>query len=82
MIISDIMLPGINGLEFLIKCRGRDPGQTVIIMTAYDNLWTSDEALALGAYAYITKPLMHDEIKENRQKCAQPEKSASVHKSI
>jgi DNA-binding NtrC family response regulator len=81
LIITDIMLPGIDGLEFLIKCRDRDPGQAVIIMTAYDNLWTADEALALGAYAYITKPLMHDEIKRIVRNALDRKKADSVRKS-
>ena len=82
LIITDIMLPGINGLEFLIKCIDRDPGQVVIIMTAYENLWTADEALSLGAYAYITKPLMHDEIKRIVRNALNRKKADSVHKSI
>ncbi|MBI5640538.1 MAG: response regulator [Nitrospirae bacterium] len=63
VIITDIMLPGMNGIELLKKCRVLNPGQLVLIMTAYDNLWTADEAIGAGAYEYITKPLSHDDIK-------------------
>jgi len=82
LIITDIMLPGMNGLEFLNKCRDREPVQAVIIMTAYDNLWTEDEALASGACAYITKPLMHDEIKRIVRNALSRKDADSVHKSV
>lgn len=64
LIITDIMLPGMNGIELLKICRSRNQGQAVIIMTAYDNLWTSEEAMDAGAYGYITKPLSHEDIKK------------------
>ena|SRR3990172_10289291 len=63
VIITDIMLPGMNGIELLKKCRALNAGQAVIIMTAYDNLWTAEETLAAGACEYVTKPLSHEELK-------------------
>lgn len=62
LIISDIILPGMNGIELLKKCRELYPEQIVIIMTAYGSLETAVEALRAGAYDYIVKPIIHDEI--------------------
>jgi len=62
LIITDILLPGMNGIELLKKCREISPEQTVIIMTAYGSLETAVEALRAGAYDYIIKPVIHDEI--------------------
>ncbi len=63
LIITDIILPGMNGIEFLKKCRELVPGQIVIIITAYASLETAVEALRAGAYDYIVKPIIHEEIK-------------------
>ncbi len=63
LIITDIILPGMNGIEFLKKCRELTPGQIVIIITAYASLETAVEALRAGAYDYIVKPIIHEEIK-------------------
>jgi len=63
LIITDIILPGMNGIELLKKCREQTPGQIVIIVTAYASLETAVEALRAGAYDYIVKPIIHEEIK-------------------
>ncbi|HSB31984.1 MAG TPA: sigma-54 dependent transcriptional regulator, partial [Candidatus Sulfobium mesophilum] len=63
LIITDIILPGISGIEFLKKCREQNPEQVVIIITAYASLETAVEALRAGAYDYIVKPIIHEEIK-------------------
>lgn len=63
IILSDILLPGINGIEFLKEVKKRFPEQLVIIMTAYASLETAIGALRAGAYDYILKPIIHEEIK-------------------
>ncbi len=63
LVISDIILPGMNGIELLKKCKELDPGRIVIIVTAYASLETAVEALRAGAYDYIVKPIIHEEIK-------------------
>jgi len=63
LIISDIILPGVNGIELLKRCRELNPDQIVIVTTAYASLETAVEALRAGAYDYIVKPVIHDEIK-------------------
>lgn len=62
LVLTDIILPGINGIELLKKCREFNPDLIVIIMTAYASLETAVEALRAGAYDYVVKPIMHDEI--------------------
>ncbi len=64
VIISDIMLPGMDGIELLGKVREQLPDQVVIIVTAYASLDTSVKALRAGAYDYIMKPIIHEEIKQ------------------
>jgi DNA-binding NtrC family response regulator len=64
VIISDIILPGMDGIEMLIKVREQLPDQIFIVVTAYASLDTSVKALRAGAYDYIMKPIIHDEIKQ------------------
>lgn len=63
LVITDIFLPGIDGLEVLRKLREKNPDQIVVIMTAFASLETAVDALRAGAYDYIMKPIMHEEIK-------------------
>ena len=64
LVITDIILPGITGIELLKKIKERLPEQIVIITTAYASLETAVEALRTGAYDYVVKPVMHEEIKQ------------------
>ena len=64
VIITDIILPGITGIELLKRIKEQVPGQIVIITTAYASLETAVEALRTGAYDYVVKPVMHEEIKQ------------------
>ncbi len=64
VIISDIILPGMDGIEMLIRVREQIPDQIFIVVTAYASLDTSVKALRAGAYDYIMKPIIHEEIKQ------------------
>ena len=64
LIITDIILPGISGIELLTKYRTTNPAQKVIVITAYASLATAMESIKAGACDFIIKPLMHDEIKK------------------
>jgi DNA-binding NtrC family response regulator len=64
VIISDIILPGMDGIEMLARVREQIPDQIFIIVTAYASLDTSVKALRAGAYDYIMKPIIHEEIKQ------------------
>lgn len=63
LIITDIILPGIDGIELLRRLKIRFPEQIVIIITAYASIETAVGALRAGAYDYVIKPIIHEEIK-------------------
>jgi len=56
-ILLDIRLPDIDGLEILKQIKQREPRASVVVMTAYDDMKTTVEAIKLGAFEYLVKPL-------------------------
>jgi two-component system, NtrC family, response regulator AtoC len=64
LILTDIVLPGSSGIELLKWIKDTAPDQMVIIMTAYASLETAVETLRSGAYDYVVKPIIHEEIKQ------------------
>lgn len=64
LIISDIKMHGISGLDFLDQLRSNNIKIPVILITAYASPEDAVQAMKGGAYDYITKPFKVDEIKE------------------
>ena len=62
LVITDLKLPGANGLEVLRTSKGAYPDTPVIIITAYSTDETAEEARRLGAFNYILKPFDTDKI--------------------
>lgn len=63
LIITDIILPGISGIELLTRYHQSNPSQKVMVITAYASLHTAVESIKAGACDFLIKPLMHDEMK-------------------
>ncbi len=62
LLVADLRLPGMDGLELLQEARRRRPGLQVIIMTAYGTIPSAVDAMRKGARAYLTKPFDPDEL--------------------
>lgn len=60
LVLLDIKMPGMNGLELLEIIKRNTYDQTVIMMTAYGSIDDAVEAMKCGAYDFITKPFDHD----------------------
>jgi two-component system response regulator HydG len=56
VVLSDLRMPDMDGIEVLKRCKGIRPETEFILMTAYASVPTAIEALRLGAYDYLTKP--------------------------
>jgi DNA-binding NtrC family response regulator len=63
LIITDLRMPNMDGMHLLKHIREDDPRATVIMITGYGTVNTAVEAMKLGAFDYITKPLKDDLVK-------------------
>jgi two-component system response regulator HydG len=63
LILMDVRMVKISGLEALAEIKAFNPAIPVVIMTAYASVETAVEALKKGAYDYLTKPLDFDELR-------------------
>lgn len=79
LVILDIYLPGINGLEVLETLRSKGKELPVIIITAYEDVASAVSSMKLGAYDYITKPFKLDNVKITVQKALE---RASLQKEV
>src|SRR5512145_2614444 len=64
LVIMDVRMQGISGLETLRRIRRMDSKLLVILMTAYGTTQTAIEAMKLGAYDYLLKPFDVPKLKE------------------
>lgn len=62
LMVSDIRMSPINGMDLLRQAHDEHPGMPVIMLTAYGSVETAIEALKLGAFDYVTKPFKVDEL--------------------
>jgi DNA-binding NtrC family response regulator len=60
LVLADIKMPGMDGLELLEIVKRKNPDQTVVMMTAFGEIDTAVGAIRSGAYDFITKPFEHD----------------------
>ncbi len=63
VMLSDIRMPGMDGMELLRQVKARAPQTEVILMTAFATVSQAVEAVKAGAYNYLTKPFEPDELK-------------------
>ncbi len=63
VVISDIIMPGVNGIELLRKARALHPRTLVILITAFATVETAVEALREGASDYVLKPFKFDDLR-------------------
>jgi two-component system NtrC family response regulator len=62
LVVTDLKMPGMSGIELLRLLRSQYPDTTVIMITAFGTVQNAVEAMKAGAYDYITKPIDYDEL--------------------
>jgi DNA-binding NtrC family response regulator len=62
VVLTDLKMPDLNGIELLTELMRAQPGSCVVLMTAHGSIDTAVEAMRRGAFDYLTKPLEKDEM--------------------
>ena len=62
VVLTDLKMPDLNGIELLSELQQAEPGQCVILMTAHGTIDSAVDAMRKGAYDYLTKPVEKDEL--------------------
>jgi two-component system response regulator AtoC len=63
VVVTDVRLPGMTGIDLLRRIREMDPGIVTVVMTAHGTIEGAVEAMKLGAFDYLKKPLDLEELK-------------------
>ncbi|GAB4164430.1 MAG: sigma-54 dependent transcriptional regulator [Geothermobacteraceae bacterium] len=62
LVLTDVRLTGMTGLDLLARLRVQKPDMTVVVMTAYGTLEEAVRAIRMGAYDYLTKPFSREQL--------------------
>ena len=82
LVLLDLMLPGMSGMEVLKQLRARDPEQVVIVVTAYSSIESAIEAMRVGAFHYIPKPFKNEEVLLTIRKGLEQRRLTSENRSL
>ncbi|MBI5443191.1 MAG: sigma-54-dependent Fis family transcriptional regulator [Deltaproteobacteria bacterium] len=63
LVLTDIKMPGMDGIDLLKKVKEHSPGTQVVIITAFGTIEMAVEAMKAGAFEYVTKPYNREELK-------------------
>jgi len=78
IVLTDLMMPEIDGLELMKEIKSRSPNTPVIMITGYATINTALQATQLGAFDYIAKPFTKSELKSVIQRAANVIEKADV----
>ncbi len=82
LILSDIQMPGLNGFELLKEMKGRSPNTPVVFITGHGHIDGAVEAIKLGAYDYITKPIDDPRLKLTIKRALEQKKLQASYNSL
>lgn len=82
LVLSDIKMPGMSGVETLEKMRKDIPDITVVMFTGYSSVDTARDSMKLGAFDYIPKPFTPEELLSVVKKALHKEAAAQKKKQI
>lgn len=69
VVISDIMIPELNGIDFAAQAKKLNPELIIILVTAYPSLYSAQQALRIGVNDYLTKPIDLEELRVSVETC-------------
>jgi DNA-binding NtrC family response regulator len=62
LVLTDLKMPGMDGMELLEAAKKKDEDVLVLVITAYGSLESAEEAMTKGAFDFITKPFRKEQI--------------------
>jgi two-component system NtrC family response regulator len=68
LVLSDVRMPGMDGVQLLERVKGLKPELPVVLLTAHGTIAAAVEAMRIGAFDYLTKPLDRDRLKATVRK--------------
>lgn len=69
LVLTDLMMMGVNGLDVIRALKIRDPNAEALLMTAYGTLESNAEAMKLGVAGYLLKPVEIEELERKTREC-------------
>ena len=82
LVVSDLSMPGMDGMELLRCVRERHGEIPVILMTAFGTVRSAVEAMRLGAFSYLTKPIDPDELLLQVERALEAGRRAGEHRRL
>ncbi|HKI05286.1 MAG TPA: sigma-54 dependent transcriptional regulator [Thermoanaerobaculia bacterium] len=82
LVLLDLMLPGMHGMEVLRQIRRRDPDLVVVVITAFSSIESAIEAMREGAFHYIPKPFKNEEVLLTVRKGLEQRRLTSENRSL
>ncbi len=82
VVLTDLMMPGMTGMELLKALETVAPDASVVLMTAYGTIETAVEAIRAGAYDFVEKPLKRMQIVKSVQKAAERHALVAENKTL
>jgi two-component system response regulator PilR (NtrC family) len=82
LVLLDLMLPGMSGMEVLRQIRQSDPDQVVVVVTAYSSIEGAIDAMKGGAFHYIPKPFKNEEVLHTLRKGLERRRLTSENRSL
>ncbi|MDA8171300.1 MAG: sigma-54 dependent transcriptional regulator [Nitrospiraceae bacterium] len=82
IMMTDLRMPGMDGLKLLEEAKKIAPGMTVVMMSAYATVEGAVEAMKKGAVDYIVKPFMNDDIRFTVRRLVEQEKLRSENQAL
>ena len=82
IVLTDMKMPGMGGLEVLENVKRLRPAAEVIVFTAYQTIENAIQAIQKGAYHYIAKPFKNEELKLTIRKCVEKKQLADENQEL
>jgi len=82
LVLLDLMLPMMSGMEVMAQIQSRDPDQVIVIITAFSSIEGAIDAMREGAFHYIPKPFKNEEVLVTIQKGLAQRRLAQENKSL